>query len=52
MKNLDKILKIIGIAIGAITALTLVSRHPIQIGILGLGTVIYFAGVYLKKKTK
>ena len=52
MKDIGRILRVVGIAIGIITALTLVSQHPIQIGILGLSAVVYFVGMYLKKKAK
>jgi hypothetical protein len=48
--KLGKILKYSGITAGAITALTLVSLHPIHIAILGVSAVVYFAGKSLDKK--
>lgn len=50
--KLSQILKYAGIAVGVIAALTLVSRHPINVLILGLGAVAYFAGVWFAKKGK
>jgi len=50
--KLNQILKFVGIIIGTISALTLISQHPINILILGIGVAIYFAGNSLKKKGK
>jgi len=50
--KLSQILKIAGVLIGVIAALTLVSLHPINILCLGIGAVIYLAGVWFKKKGK
>lgn len=50
--KLSQILKYVGIVVGIIAALTLVSRHPVNILILGIGATVYFAGVWLAKKGK
>jgi len=50
--KLSQALKYGGIAVGIIAALTMVSQHPINVLILGLGAAVYFAGVYFAKKGK
>jgi len=49
---LSSIFTYLGIIIGIIAALTLISRHPINILILGISAAIYFAGVKIAKKGK
>ena len=48
--KLSGILKVAGIAVGVIAALTLVSRHPINILILGLSALTYFVGAWFARK--
>jgi hypothetical protein len=50
--KLSAALKIGGIVLGAIAALTIVSKHPINILIIGVGAVVYFAGNYFARKGK
>jgi small-conductance mechanosensitive channel len=50
--KLSKILKYVGIIVGVLAALTLVSKSPINILILGLGALSYFIGVWLDKGKK
>lgn len=50
--KLSGILKVAGIAVGVLMALTLVSLYPIKILIIGLGALIYTVGAYLKRKGK
>ena len=49
-KTIDYV-KLGGIVIGAIGLITLISRHPIQIGIVVAGAAIYFIADYLKKRS-
>ena len=51
-KNIGRVLKVAGLAIGVITAITLINTAPIQLTILGVSAVAYFIGVYLKKQEK
>lgn len=48
--KLSGILKVAGIALGAIMALTLVSLYPIKILLIGVGALLWTVGAYLKKK--
>ena len=42
--------KLGGIVIGAVGLITLVTRHPIQIGVVIAGAAIYFIADYLEKR--
>jgi hypothetical protein len=48
-KNLGLYLQVGGVVLGAITALLLVTRHPVLVGLLALGAALYFVGEYVKK---
>jgi len=48
----SKILKYVGIVIGAIFTLTLVSQHPVIVLMIGLGALSYFVGQWLDKQGK
>lgn len=50
--KLSEILKYSGIVIGIVAALSLVSKHPILIFIMGIGAASYFAGKYYDKQGK
>ena len=43
-KTLGTILKVVGIAIGVITAIVAIKLHPIIGGLLILGAIVYFIG--------
>lgn len=42
--------KFLGIVIGAIGLVLLVSRHPVIVSFIALGAGAYFTGEYLKKQ--
>jgi len=50
--KLSSLVKIAGVVMGAITALTLISQNPVKVAFLGASAVIWFVGAYLKRKGK
>ena len=42
--------KLGGIVIGAVGLITLITRHPVQVGIIIAGAAIYFIADYLGKR--
>lgn len=48
-KNIGQLIKISGVILGAIMALTLISKHPVQISFLALGFIVYLAGDKVKR---
>ena len=44
-----KIIKIVSIVLGVITAITLISNHPVPIILLGLEAGLYFIGDHIEK---
>ena len=50
--KISQILKLVGPALGVISVLTIISKHPWIVTLALLGSVIYFAGVYYAKKGK
>jgi hypothetical protein len=47
--NRGTILKYSSIVIGALIAITFVSKHPIPIVLLGICAAVYFVGVAIEK---
>lgn len=47
--NKGTIIKFAGIAGGAITMITLVSKHPVPIVLLGICAAVYFIGKAIEK---
>lgn len=39
-----QIVKVVGMVVGAVAALTLVSASPVKVAFLGVGAAIYFIG--------
>lgn len=48
--KLSMYFKLGGIVVGAISAVTLISKYPFHVGFLALGAAIYFVGEYLQKQ--
>jgi hypothetical protein len=38
------IVKIAGIALGAVATVLLVTQHPVHVGLIALGAIVYFVG--------
>lgn len=49
-KNIFLYAKGVGIITGLISILTLISKHPINVGFILLGAAVYFGSDYLSKK--
>lgn len=47
--NIGTILKYSSIVVGAVVAITFVSKHPIPVVLLGICAAVYFIGVAIEK---
>jgi len=47
--NLGQIFQVVGLGLGVIASLLLITRHPILIGLEVLGAALYFVGKYINK---